>query len=90
MKKKDKQDLIKYKDALRFVSNLRIFPNNRKMNLFESTSLNQLGKLLEKLQVYLYNLMEGKKERKILRIIGSTDAKLEREMYKKKIIDSRE
>ena len=89
MKAKDKQDLRQYYVALITAQRLRTFPNSRKMDLFEATFLNQLGKLIEKLGFCLYNLMEGKKQRKVLQIIGNTDYKLDKIILKKNIIDSR-
>jgi len=89
MKKEIREELIRYKDALRLACDLRTFPNNRKMGLFYATSLNQLGKLLEKLYAYLDDLIKEKKQKKVLRIIAQTDAKLQKIMYKTKHVNSR-
>ena len=89
MKKEIREELIRYKDALRFACELRTFPNNKKMDLFHATSLNQLGKLLEKLYAYLSDLIKDKKQKKVLQVIGQTDAKLQKIMYKTKHINSR-
>jgi len=82
MRKEIKEELEKYKESIRFASGLRTFPNGKKMDIFDATSLNQLGKLLENLYLFLNDLTERKKPKKLLEIIGNCDARLLKERHK--------
>lgn len=69
MNKKDKEDLNKIINGLYFVSDLRIFPNGRKLTLYQSSSLNQIGKLIEVINMAVRMIRDGKKPKKTVRLI---------------------
>lgn len=63
--------------ALEDASRLRTFPNDAKVEPFQSVAINQLGKLLEQLSLILREICEGKTPREKIQTIQDTRIKLE-------------
>lgn len=77
MKKPDKLLLNEYIHKLEYASQLRCFPNDKNLSLFESSSLNQIGKLLEYIYRIVRDIRDSKKPRKEIDMIRKCRIELE-------------
>lgn len=77
MKKPDKLLLNEYIHKLEYASQLRCFLNDKNLSLFESSSLNQIGKLLEYIYRIVREIRDGKKPRKEIDMIRKCRIELE-------------
>lgn len=77
MKLQNQKDLQELMTSVKVASTLRTFPNGRNLTLFESVSLNQIGKLISHIGHILGKIRDGKRPRKALGIIGNASSKLE-------------
>lgn len=77
MKKPDKLLLNEYIHKLEYASQLRCFPNDKNLSLFESSSLNQIGKLLEYIYRIVREIRDSKKPRKEIDMIRRCRIELE-------------
>lgn len=83
MKKSTKPLLNEYIHKLEYASQLRCFPNDKDLSLFESSSLNQIGKLLEYIYRIIREIRDGKKPRKEIDMIRNCRIELEELRMKK-------
>ena len=83
MKKKDKQDYNFLLDGLWRASQMRTFPNRRFLLPFESSSINQIGKLLEYIYKIARDIRDRKKPRKEISLLRKCRIALEHNLIQK-------
>ena len=83
IKDSDKAELEKLKSNLLLSTQLRTYPNGKKLSLFKSVAYNQIGKCLE-LICYTFREIKdwNKKPRKLIDIIRNCRIELEQEIRK--------
>lgn len=77
MKKKDKGDYNFLLDQLWLASQMRTFPNGRFLLPFESSSINQIGKLLEHIYRIARDIRNRKKPREELSLLRKCRIEIE-------------
>ncbi len=69
-KGKDKEEFRKHISNIKLAgSRLREVFDNKELTMFESSSINQIGKLLEYIEAILYDIYSNKKPRKEINIL---------------------
>lgn len=84
MEEKDGKDLRIISLSLWRAMNLRMFPNDRKLDIEESIALNSLGKNIEDIKFILDKIIEGETKNlgKYINIYRDTRLKMEEEVDK--------
>lgn len=62
MKRADIKEYVRLKNALRVASEIREFPNGKKLSIYKSGMLNQMGKLMGNMVVVLCRIERGEQD----------------------------